>query len=86
MAKETISMLTTIDNPFDPFDDFASWFVYDSRLGYNSCNLLSICAETSDAYSDDENKYIIEDAIDRIIDNDFLHIYRKITKEIEVED
>ena len=82
MAKETVSMLTTFDNPFDPFEDFASWYVYDSMKGYNTCGLLSIVAETSDAYSDDENKFIIEEAIDSIVENDFLKIYKKITKEV----
>ena len=48
--SKTISMLTTIDNPFDPFEDFASWFVFDSKEGYNSCGLLSIKAETSDLF------------------------------------
>lgn len=83
MAKETVSMLTTIDNPFDPFNDFASWYVFDSKQGYNSCSLLSIMAETSDAYSDDENKFIIEEAIDEIIKSDPLKIYKKIKKEVE---
>lgn len=83
MAKETVSMLTTFDNPFDPFEDFASWYVYDSMKGYNTCGLLSIVAETSDAYSDDENKFIIEEAIDSIVENDFLKIYKKITKEVQ---
>lgn len=81
--KQTICMLTTIDNPFDPFEDFASWYLFDSKQGYNSCGLLSIFAETSDVYSDDENKFIIEDAIDEIIKTDPLQIYKKITKEVE---
>lgn len=76
-------MLTTIDNPFDPFEDFASWYLFDSKQGYNSCGLLSIFAETSEVYSDDENKFIIEDAIDEIIKADPLQIYKKITKEVE---
>lgn len=83
MAKQTICMLTTVDNPFDPFEDFASWYIFDSKQGYNSCGLLSIFAETSDAYSDDENRFIIEDAIDSIIETDPLQIYKKITKEVK---
>ena len=83
MAKEKVTMLTTIDNPFDPFEDFASWYVFDSKQGYNSCGLLSNVAETSDAYSDDENRFIIESAIDEIIELDPLKIYKKITKEVE---
>lgn len=86
VAKETVTMITTIDNPFDPFEDFAKWFVFDSMQGYNTCGLLSIKAQTSDLYSEDENKFIIEDAIDSMIENDLLHIYKKVTKEVEVEE
>ena len=81
--SKSISMLTTIDNPFDPFEDFASWFVFDSKEGYNTCGRLANLAETSDVYSEDENQMIINFAIDSIIENDFLHIYKKITKEVE---
>lgn len=86
MKKETVSMITTIDNPFDPFEDFASWFVYDSQKGYNTCGLLSLYASTSDSYSDPENQMIVDYAIDEIINNDVLGIYKKITKEIEIDD
>ena len=82
-TKQTVSMLTTIDNPFDPFEDFASWFVYDSMKGYNTCGLLAIKAETSKVYSEDENTFIINDAIDDIVEHDFLKIYKKITKEVD---
>ena len=33
-------MLTTIDNPFDPFKQFTSWFLYDVEKGYNTCSYL----------------------------------------------
>ena len=29
-------MLTTIDNPFDPIEQFTSWFMFDNEKGYNS--------------------------------------------------
>ena len=61
------AMLTTVDNPFDPFDDFDSWFMYDSQKGYNSCGLLARIAHTSDGLSDVENEKEINRAIDEII-------------------
>ena len=27
-------MLTTIDNPFDPFEQFTSWMLFDKEKGY----------------------------------------------------
>ena len=39
-ANKSNVMLTTIDNPFNPFDDFTSWFMYDVESGYNTCGSL----------------------------------------------
>lgn len=73
-------MLTTIDNPYDPFEQFQSWFLFDVEKGYNSCAYLARIARTSDQLSDEENNRIVEDAIDEIIKYDFLNIYKKVKK------
>ena len=70
--------LTTIDNPFDPFKDFNSWFLYDVEKGYNSSSLLGRIARTSNEFSDEENDEEIERAIDEIIKYDFQNIYKKV--------
>lgn len=75
--------LTTFDNPFDPFDQFDSWFMFDVEKGYNSCGYLARIANTSESFSDEENNAEIERAIDEIIQYDFLNIYKKVSKEIE---
>ena len=72
--------LTTVDNPFNPFIDFDSWFMFDINSGYNSCQYLARIAKTSDSLSDRENDEEIERAIDQIIKYDPLGIYRKIRK------
>lgn len=75
-------MLTTIDNPFDPFTQFNEWNQFDIEKGYYSCSLLARIAKTSDSLSDYENELEIERAIDAIIkDVDFLQIYRKVETE-----
>lgn len=76
-------MLSTFDNPFNPFYDFDSWFQYDSDKGYNSCSYLARIARTSDQLSDEENSQEIERAIDEIIKYDFMNIYTKIKGEEE---
>ena len=69
--------LTTFDNPYDPFEDFDSWFMYDTDHGYNSASYLDRIARTSDALSEEENDREIERAIDEIIKYDFMNIYEK---------
>lgn len=73
-------MLTTFDNPFDPFEQFDSWFLFDVEKGYNSCAYLARIARTSEQFSDEENDNEIERAIDEIIKYDFMNIYKKVKK------
>ena len=79
-------MLTTVDNPFDPFTEFDKWFMFDNDLGYCSCCLLARIGKFSDSLTDFENDEEQERAIDRIIELDFMNIYRKVVKYIELED
>ncbi len=65
MVKECA--LTTFDNPFDPFEQFTSWFLFDIEKGYYSCSYLAKIANTGDGLSDEMNDQIIEDAIDEIV-------------------
>ena len=76
-------MLTTIDNPFNPFIDFDSWFMYDIDNGYNTCDYLGRIAKTSDSLSDEENDEEIERAIDEILAYDFRNIYRKVSDDAQ---
>ena len=86
-----IVAITTKDNPFDPFDEFADWLAFDHRKGYNTSEYLARIAVTSDELSDEENEREIEAAIDEIIklnmpkniENDEIAInYVKIEREI----
>jgi hypothetical protein len=70
--------ITTIDNPYDPFEEFTKWFLYDVEKGYNTCAYLDRVALTCPSFTDEENQEEIEKAIDDIINADFMHIYKKV--------
>ena len=73
-------MLSTIDNPYDPFDDFKNWFLFDVQHGYNSCAYLARIAQTSEKFTEKEMNEEIEKAIDEIIELDFMNVYVKLKK------
>ena len=70
--------LTTYDNPYNPKEDFDSWYQFDVDKHYNSCALLARFAHTSNQLSDAENDSEIERAIDSIIACDATNSYKKI--------
>ena len=74
-------MLTTTDNPFNPFEDFSSWFMFDIEKGYNTCGRLMRIANIPDDFTEQEEDEEIERAIDTIIKYDVLDIYKKVTKQ-----
>ena len=74
-------MLTTFDNPYNPFDDFTKWWLWDVTHGYNSCALLARVSGNKDELTDEEQSASIEKAIDSIIDCDFFHVYKKVKNE-----
>ena len=77
-------MLTTVDNPFDPFDQFDSWLQFDNDKGYNSCGRLMRIAKVTDDMSQEEYDAEVERAIDEIILYDFMNIYKKAIKQTAV--
>ena len=74
------SRITTVDNPFDPFDQYYDWLLYDTEYGYNSFEKVARIARTSEALTEEENNLEIERAIDEIVKYDFLNVYIKTYK------
>lgn len=74
-------MLTTTDNPYDPFEQFSLWFLFDIGKGYNSCSYLGRIAQISDQFTDEENNSEVERAIDEIIKYDPFNVYKKLKKQ-----
>ena len=81
MAKE--HMLTTFDNPYDPFEQFTLWHLFDIEKGYKTCERLARIAKFTDDMSQQEEADENERAIDQIIEYDFLNIYKKVSKDAD---
>lgn len=75
------AMLTTIDNPHNPFTDYAEWFAYDQRHGYHTPSFLARILVDSEELSDADLEVAIENAIDEIVKENILGKYKKVIKE-----
>lgn len=78
-------MLTTIDNPHSPFDDFEAWYAFDVSSGYHTASFLGRIATVSDQLSETDLNLAIEQAIDEILKENVTGVYRKVTKEFPAQ-
>lgn len=78
--QTTVYALTTIDNPFDPFDDFDKWYAFDISHGYDSCGYLARVARTSDKFSEEDQEKEIQRAIDEIVKLNINGMYKKVSR------
>lgn len=81
MAREC--MLTTVDNPYSPFDQFTLWHLFDKEKGYNTCEYLARIARTSEDLTDQENSAEIDRAIDEIIKYDPFNLYKRVFSDVD---
>lgn len=73
-------MLTTIDNPYNPFTQFDEWFAFDESKGYYTCEYLARIARSSDELSPEDEALAINAAIDEIVELNVLGIYKKVSR------
>ncbi len=72
-------MLTTVDNPFNPFTQYDEWNAWDQTKGYHTSSFLARIVLTSDDLSEADESLAIEEAIDEIVEENVLGLYRKVT-------
>ena len=75
------SMLTTFDNPFNPFVDFSSWYMYDCEKNYNTSSRLARIANIDSEMTEQEKDDEMERAMNLIVKYDFEDTYVKGTEE-----
>lgn len=72
------AMLTTVDNPYDPFTQYEEWYAFDTRSGYGTASFLARIVKTSDELSDADQVLAIERAIDEIVQENVLGLWKKV--------
>ena len=75
-----VSMLTTTDNPYDPFDQYEDWFSFDLQMGYDTPGYLARIADMSTAMSEPDQEQAIQDAIDEIVRLNINGMYTKVSR------
>lgn len=74
-------MLTTLDNPFDPFDQVDDWRRFDVAKGYNTEALIARVCNTTDQLGSRLQEAAWEEAIDDIIKYCDFGIYKKVVRQ-----
>lgn len=73
-----VHMLTTVDNPWNPFTHFDEWLQFDERSGYFTTQYLARLTLSSLDLSEADQSDAIEVAISEIVELNPLGIYRKV--------
>ena len=60
-------MLTTTDNPFDPFTQFKEWNTWDQAHHYNTLSLQARVTHMSEDMSDADQDLALVQGIDEVV-------------------
>lgn len=75
--------ITSKDNPYNPFDNFRDWFLYDVEKGYYTCDKLGRLSNFRELMTEEQILEETERTIDRLIEIDPLNMYKKVEKFVE---
>ena len=83
MAEEV--MLSTIDNPYNPFDNFDQWYTFDEMRARQEnrptcCSYLARVDYSSDEVSEAEQIQTMNDIIDEIVQLNISGKFIKLTR------
>lgn len=73
-------MLSTEDNPWNPWTDYDEWWAWDEGAGYHSASLLARVVRTSDDLSDPDQEKAIDDGIDEIVNENLSGMHIRVFK------
>ena len=66
-TNEVVPMiLSTPDNPYDPFKNFELWYAYDEEHGHHTCSYVERLTNSSDVLSDAQLQVAVNEAVRKI--------------------
>lgn len=74
-------MLTTVDNPFNPFTQWDDWYQWDARAGYHTPGLLARIAMMPDDLPEGDQHIALQDAIDEIVQENISGMHMKVERD-----
>lgn len=75
--------LTTSDNPFNPFENFRSWYAFDERKHYCSSGLLARIAKVPTELGEFQEKFAIVQAMHDIVRLNASGMHKIVIRPIE---
>lgn len=76
----TVYLLTTFDNPYDPFTHWDEWYQWDMQAGYHTPGLLARVAHSSDELAEVDQHLALQNAVDEIVRENISGMHRKIKR------
>lgn len=81
------TFVTTMDNPYDFFDEFDEWYAFDISHGYdvigqpyNTLNYVARIAQTNPDMTEEEYEEAVNEAVEDIIKMNLTGNYRKVVQ------
>ena len=73
-------MVTTVDNPWDPFTQFNEWYQFDTMYGYHTSSYLARLATTSSELSEADHLLAVNSACEEIVRENVSGMYRLVSR------
>ena len=81
MMSVKASMVSTIDNPYNPFTQWDEWYAFDERSGYHTTSFVARVVKTSDDLSTTDQIIAVNMAVDEIVKENVLGLYIKVVND-----
>lgn len=72
-------MLSTADNPYNPFTHWDEWWAWDVAAGYHTAGYLARIAKNSEELSDADQESVNESAIEEILNEDARGMFIRVS-------